>query len=69
MKKVLLVLALVMGAVANAYSRDIYESEVQSFGNYNMEGKTFYVISANPNVSNKDLEFIDYKDYITHASY
>ena len=67
MKKILLVLALVMGAVANAYSGDIYESEVQSFGNYNMEGKTFYVISANPNVSNKDLEFLDYKDYITQC--
>ena len=67
MKKVLLVLALVMGAVANAFSRDIYESEVQSFGNYNMVGKTFYVISADPKVSNKDLEFQDYKDYITQC--
>ena len=67
MKKVLFVLALVMGAVANAFSRDIYESEVQSFGNYNMVGKTFYVISADPKVSNKDLEFQDYKDYITQC--
>ena len=67
MKKMLFVLALVMSAVTNAYSRDIYESEIQSFGNYNMEGKTFYVISANPDVSNKDLEFLDYKDYITQC--
>ena len=67
MKKMLLMLALVMSAVTNAYSRDIYESEIQSFGNYNMEGKTFYVISANPNVSNKDLEFQEYKDYITQC--
>ena len=67
MKKILLMLALVMGAVTYAYSRDIYESEIQSFGNYNMEGKTFYVISANPNVSNKDLEFQEYKDYITQC--
>jgi hypothetical protein len=67
MKKMLLMMALVMGAVTSAYSRDIYESEVQSFGNYSMEGKTFYVISADPNVSNKDLEFQEYKDYITQC--
>ena len=67
MKKMLLMLAFVMGVVANAYSGHIYESEVQSFGNYNMEGKTFYVISADPNVSNKDLEFQEYKDYITQC--
>jgi hypothetical protein len=67
MKKMLLMLAFVMGAVANAYSGHIYESEVQSFGNYSMEGKTFYVISADPKVSNKDLEFQDYKDYITQC--
>jgi hypothetical protein len=67
MKKVLLVLALVMTMAANARGADIYEAEIQSFGNYDMEGKKFYVISANPNISNKDLEFLDYKDYITQC--
>ena len=56
-----------MSVVANAYSGHIYESEIQSFGNYNMDGKTFYVISADPKVSNKDLEFQEYKDYITQC--
>jgi hypothetical protein len=67
MKKILLVLALVMAVAANARGADIYEAEIQSFGNYDMEGKKFYVISANPNISNKDLEFMDYKDYITQC--
>jgi hypothetical protein len=67
MKKILLVLALVMAVAANARGADIYEAEIQSFGNYDMEGKKFYVISANPNISNKDLEFLDYKDYITQC--
>ena len=67
MKRILFILALVMAVVANAYSGYIYESEIQSFGNYNMDGKTFYVISADPKVSNKDLEFQDYKDYITQC--
>ena len=56
-----------MAVAANARGADIYEAEIQSFGNYDMEGKTFYVISANPNISNKDLEFLDYKDYITQC--
>lgn len=67
MKRILFILALVMAVVANAYCGYIYESEIQSFGNYNMDGKTFYVISADPKVSNKDLEFQDYKDYITQC--
>ena len=67
MKKMLFVLALVMSAVTDAYCSYIYESEIQSFGNYDMEGKTFYVISADPKVSNKDLEFQEYKDYITQC--
>ena len=67
MKRILFILALVMAIVADAYCGYIYESEIQSFGNYDMEGKTFYVISADPKVSNKDLEFQDYKDYITQC--
>lgn len=67
MKKILVLMALVMTMAANAHGADIYEAEIQSFGNYNMAGKTFYVISANPNVSNNDLEFLDYKDYITQC--
>ena len=66
MKRImLLVLALVMSAIC--MTAQIYEAEIQSFGNYDMEGKKFYVISANPNISNKDLEFLDYKDYITQC--
>jgi hypothetical protein len=67
MKKILVLMALVMAMAANAHGADIYEAEIQSFGNYDMAGKTFYVISANPNVSNNDLEFLDYKDYITQC--
>lgn len=67
MKKIVVLMALVMTMAANAHGADIYEAEIQSFGNYDMTGKTFYVISANPNVSNNDLEFLDYKDYITQC--
>ena len=67
MKKMLLVMALFVAMAANARGADIYEAEIQSFGNYDMEGKKFYVISANPNISNTDLEFLDYKDYITQC--
>ena len=66
MKKILFALALMMGAIC-VMGQDVYESEIQSFGDYDMKGKTFYVISANPNISNNDLEFLDYKDYITQC--
>jgi hypothetical protein len=66
MKKILVILALMMGAIC-VMGQDVYESEIQSFGDYDMKGKTFYVISANPNISNNDLEFLDYKDYITQC--
>ena len=67
MKRILLILTLVTAMVANAYCAYIYESEIQSFGNYDMVGKTFYIISADSKISNKDLEFQEYKDYITQC--
>ena len=44
-----------------------YEIEVSSFGNYDMNGKTFFVISGNPDVYSGDLEFIYYRDIIVQC--
>ena len=66
MKKILFLLTAMIAVVSNVQSA-VYTSEIQSFGNYCMDGKTFYVISGNPNVSNKDLEFLEYKDFVTQC--
>lgn len=42
-----------------------YVTEFSSFGDYDMSGKTFYVESGNPEVSNKDPEFKYYAGVIT----
>lgn len=51
-------------AQVSLFNDDYYEVEVSSFGDYDMSGKTFYIMSGNKDVSNKDLEFLSYKDIV-----
>jgi hypothetical protein len=49
--------------MVNAESTKYY-TEFSTFGDYNMAGKTFYVIPGNSNISINDLEFKYYADII-----
>jgi len=40
------------------------EVEVNSFGEYDMNGKTYVIIPANDNIDENDLEFKEYSSYI-----
>ena len=41
-----------------------YVTEWNSYGNYNIKGKTFYIVSANNSVSSHDLEFKEFAQLI-----
>lgn len=62
MKKAFLFFALFCSIVTYAQSR--YEVEVNSFGEYDMTGKTFVIIPADENIPSSDLEFKEYSGYI-----
>lgn len=65
MKKFYLILVFLASISLVSFSQNDYiAAEVSSFGNYDMSGKTFYVLSGNSNITNKDLEFIQYRDII-----
>lgn len=49
--------------IVNAESSG-YVTEFSTFGDYDVAGKTFYVISGNSNISTNDLEFKYYADII-----
>ncbi len=61
-KKLLFVLAMLSCLVSFAKSR--YVVEVNSFGEYDMNGKTFIIIPADEGVNKTDLEFKEYSGYI-----
>lgn len=42
-----------------------YVTSVNSWGNYNLRGKTFYIESGSKDVSSSDLEFREYAGYLT----
>lgn len=73
MKKFYLIALALIGFCSITYARlsspsnGYYEIEVSSFGNYDMSGKTFYILSGNKDVSNKDLEFLCYKDMVAQS--
>jgi hypothetical protein len=50
-------------SAVNAH-RNKYYISVTSFGNYNLNGKTFYIESGDNNISSYDVEFKEYADYI-----
>ena len=41
-----------------------YVSSINSWGNYDVKGKTFYIGSASPDVKSNDLEFKEYSTYL-----
>jgi hypothetical protein len=47
----------------NGYGTRITTS-VNSFGNYSVSGKTFYIESGDKNVSSNDVEFREYANYV-----
>lgn len=68
MKKFYLIIILLANISLIAFAQNgYYESEISSFGDYDMSGKTFYILSGNANISNKDLEFIQYRDIIAQC--
>lgn len=68
MKKFYLIIILLANLSITLFAQNgYYESEISSFGNYDMSGKTFYILSGNANISNKDLEFIQYRDIIAQC--
>ncbi|GHT15550.1 hypothetical protein AGMMS4956_15750 [Bacteroidia bacterium] len=50
--------------LSNGYGDKIVTS-VNSFGNYNLNGKTFYIESGNQNISSDDVEFREYANYVS----
>jgi hypothetical protein len=44
-----------------------YTTSVNSFGNYNLLGKTFYIESGDNNISSNDVEFKEYASYISES--
>lgn len=67
MKRTFIFIFYIVITIGIAYpqSHSYFEANISSFGNYDMRGKTFYVLSGNSSISNKDLEFLYYKDIIT----
>lgn len=49
--------------LSNGYGVEI-KTSINSFGNYNMVGKTFYIESGDKNVSSNDVEFQEYANYV-----
>jgi hypothetical protein len=49
--------------LSNGYGTRITTS-VNSFGNYSVSGKTFYIESGDKNVSSSDVEFREYASYV-----
>lgn len=47
--------------------RTRYYASVNSFGNYNLLGKTFYIESGDNNIPSNDVEFREYASYVAKA--
>lgn len=47
--------------------RSRLQTSINSFGNYNLQGKTFYIESGNDKISSNDLEFLEYADYVAKS--
>ena len=68
MKKFHLIIILLANISLTLFAQNgYYKSDISSFGNYDMSGKTFYILSGNANISNNDLEFIQYRDIIAQC--
>jgi len=71
-----LVLVLLLTSCATTYyysessvnsKRTRYQTSVNSFGNYNLQGKTFYIESGDNNIPSNDVEFREYANYVAKA--
>lgn len=64
----ILITSLFTGCVSTTYLSNgygtNYVTSVNSFGNYNLVGKTFYIESGDENISSYDLEFKEYAKYL-----
>lgn len=58
-----LTVALFFG-ISTAYSQDRYEVLVDSYGEYNMSGKTYALIPSSDRIDSNDLEFKEFSTYI-----
>ncbi|MFZ4524355.1 MAG: hypothetical protein ACOYOE_02085 [Chlorobium sp.] len=47
--------------------RNRYEISINSYGNYNLQGKTFFIESKDNNDSSHDVEFSEYANYIAKS--
>lgn len=47
-----------------SFAQYYYEVEVNSFGEYDMNGKTYVIIPTNENIDENDLEFKEYSSYV-----
>ena len=63
MKRKLFFIMTVLNCLLS-FAQSRYEVEVNSFGEYDMNGKTFVIIPADENVNSTDLEFKEYSGYI-----
>ncbi|KAA6303677.1 MAG: hypothetical protein EZS26_000228 [Candidatus Ordinivivax streblomastigis] len=56
-------------AIPHYWNADIpiYHASLNSFGDYNVTGKTFYIESGDNNISSNDVEFREYGKYIAES--
>ena len=65
MKKIYLLLFAMANVLSVTLGQNTYfKTETSSFGKYDMNGKTYYILPCNSNYSANDLEFIYYRDII-----
>ena len=62
MKKIL---SFLLFSIISIYSNAYIVVDFSSFGNYDLNGKTFYIESGNPAIKSNDLEFHFYRDIFT----
>lgn len=66
MKKRIVASMIMLIGVVISINAD-YHAEISSFGDYDMSGKTFFILSGDSRISNNDLEFQYYRDIITQC--
>lgn len=71
MKKYCLLVLLILLTSISHIRGDVleyyYSVSVSSFGNYDLQGKTFYIVAGNETDSNNDIEFLHYRDILTQC--
>ncbi len=65
MKKIVFLLFLFLFSISDLNAR--YSVSLNSFGNYQLQGRTFYVESGMSDISSDDLEFVEYANYVAEV--